>query len=132
MPPRKVDFYQNWRQPAPPAPPPPAPRCACGAYAIYGWREPGLAALRQPISQWFCGSCARAAGSTPMPNPANPPQPRTIRAAGASPGEGRSDGQAGFGDCVFNLAKSVNVVTRSGADGYPAPDPDGDVDWDIL
>lgn len=67
-----------------------------------------------------------------MPNPANPPQPRTIRAAGASPGKGRSDGQAGFGDRVFNLAKSVNVVTGSGADDRPAPGPDDDAHWDLL
>jgi hypothetical protein len=67
-----------------------------------------------------------------MPDPDSPPQPRTIRAAGASPGEGRSEGQAGFGDRLFNLAKSVNVVTGSGAGSYSAPDPDDDADWDIL
>lgn len=40
--------------PKTPPPPPVAHRCHCGALACWGFREPGVAALREPTRSWYC------------------------------------------------------------------------------
>jgi len=45
--------------PLPFRPPPDPPRCqapGCQAWASYGFREPGIAALRKPVTVWVCSA----------------------------------------------------------------------------
>lgn len=58
MSPRKIVFDQPRLSLSEPVRPPPAGhRCSapgCRSWAFYGFREPGIVALRQPVQIWTC------------------------------------------------------------------------------
>lgn len=107
------------------------PRCACGAFAHFGWREPGLSNLRMPISQWFCGPCHRAAWLATSTAPVDSTAVQSEAAAGESPGKGEPDSRTGAVP-MWDAAQGSQFVTGSeSVEGSAGPcealsDPDDD------